>query len=1056
MESRSRSLLLRANVRGLVALVLVPCFIANTVVAGGHHDFPAIMTGHGDLRLSVSPDCFREEALVPMATGAAQYILEATRERNAAIQHSLSTQTEPDDRLWIEILLESSHKWVHANSKSLTPPMFQAQVDELFGDINRILWILGLPQNAVSEELFWSIAKVNYYFYIHRYLREDVQLGTLWNQMRTTMVRDIAREFGLTALKLHTVWMTYHGLSARQRNSPDVGERLREKNPKQFHSLQKQIDARASVKLGQVQGRYYVSDIETDGAHQDPETRLDDMRVAVEALVLEALEPREREVIAHRFGLRDEAEKTLEEIGVLFELTRESIRQIESKALMKLRRSDGLAALDVFTTRRISEVSRVPDPPKIRAATIKADIETDRRIMQACEQIAAQRSPGRITQPMISRMAGVKGRKFHDRLLANPALAQTVEQTIGDTQGYRSAILTLLEKIGEKPRLKYKSWNSWRAGEEEVVDLYMRAGHRSELFSKMDKHDVYQREVSVLRKLTAYLRIQTLIQAGHQELAEALVVDPDGTMRDLISERLYNNLADAQIRTFGDLFAFTQKMTLSPRGYALFWSLSTLDDCLENFGLLRDEKRDVPAASVKTEPVYEPAAGPIVTGDDKGIPDGVFKVRTTRLSPITRHRQKRLPRFMFGFDEKLIARITDFLDKSDRGYTVRVLTELLDLEPSQEDMMRLIMNYLAERGEIGVLGEGYIGNRRLFYGKKENLPKNAKAFLNYRCETEITAVNILRVLEGQPPMSLALLRFRLGDWRSYNNTDLGGRLRTLAIHNKIRTVTKNGRIKYFRPSDKEWSGPIEPAAAGSVPMAAAERPEEEDSSAVPAPEKQDLRVVLPPGLTVNQERVYQFLSERPHEWLMISDVIGALELVGSRMALHQSVRSALNMLVKYGFVVSHNATKEKGKRWEYHFQGPPAPLPMINPPVEIIPKDAGVLAVGAKWYPQDLNVNIFQSWPRWAVLDWHYWLDKTSELAERSRLEIVLRVWAEAVHSDAQFLRYDLLRKFDMNTRMRDVLPIGISHHRESALSKHFGVSIQSIKKGRDSSRQSS
>ncbi len=52
---------------------------------------------------------------------------------------------------------------------------------------------------------------------------------------------------------------------------------------------------------------------------------------------LQMLEPRERAVLARRFGLDDDHEATLAEIGDDYELTRERIRQIEAKALSKLR-----------------------------------------------------------------------------------------------------------------------------------------------------------------------------------------------------------------------------------------------------------------------------------------------------------------------------------------------------------------------------------------------------------------------------------------------------------------------------------------------------------------------------------------------------------------------------------------------------------------------------------------------------------------------------------------------------------------------------------------------
>jgi RNA polymerase primary sigma factor len=53
--------------------------------------------------------------------------------------------------------------------------------------------------------------------------------------------------------------------------------------------------------------------------------------------VLNTLNPRERDVLRLRYGLDDGRVKTLEEIGNVFSVTRERIRQIEAKALRKLR-----------------------------------------------------------------------------------------------------------------------------------------------------------------------------------------------------------------------------------------------------------------------------------------------------------------------------------------------------------------------------------------------------------------------------------------------------------------------------------------------------------------------------------------------------------------------------------------------------------------------------------------------------------------------------------------------------------------------------------------------
>ena len=53
--------------------------------------------------------------------------------------------------------------------------------------------------------------------------------------------------------------------------------------------------------------------------------------------VLSTLTPREQKVLILRFGLEDGRSRTLEEVGREFNVTRERIRQIEAKALRKLR-----------------------------------------------------------------------------------------------------------------------------------------------------------------------------------------------------------------------------------------------------------------------------------------------------------------------------------------------------------------------------------------------------------------------------------------------------------------------------------------------------------------------------------------------------------------------------------------------------------------------------------------------------------------------------------------------------------------------------------------------
>lgn len=64
--------------------------------------------------------------------------------------------------------------------------------------------------------------------------------------------------------------------------------------------------------------------------------------------VMKELRPREKEVIRARYGLDSGAEKTLEEVGKMLGVTRERVRQIESKAIKKLQQSKKIKILQDF------------------------------------------------------------------------------------------------------------------------------------------------------------------------------------------------------------------------------------------------------------------------------------------------------------------------------------------------------------------------------------------------------------------------------------------------------------------------------------------------------------------------------------------------------------------------------------------------------------------------------------------------------------------------------------------------------------------------------------
>jgi RNA polymerase primary sigma factor len=67
--------------------------------------------------------------------------------------------------------------------------------------------------------------------------------------------------------------------------------------------------------------------------------------------VLATLTPREEQILRMRFGIGQQTDCTLEEVGKLFAVTRERIRQIEAKALRKLRQTGGSRSLAGFMVR---------------------------------------------------------------------------------------------------------------------------------------------------------------------------------------------------------------------------------------------------------------------------------------------------------------------------------------------------------------------------------------------------------------------------------------------------------------------------------------------------------------------------------------------------------------------------------------------------------------------------------------------------------------------------------------------------------------------------------
>ena len=97
------------------------------------------------------------------------------------------------------------------------------------------------------------------------------------------------------------------------------------------------------------EGERALEDFLSDGATPNPGEHVD-QRLLKERIieVLKSLAPREREVIELRFGLKDGTPKTLDEVARQYGITRERIRQIEARGLLKLRQPTRSQRLEEF------------------------------------------------------------------------------------------------------------------------------------------------------------------------------------------------------------------------------------------------------------------------------------------------------------------------------------------------------------------------------------------------------------------------------------------------------------------------------------------------------------------------------------------------------------------------------------------------------------------------------------------------------------------------------------------------------------------------------------
>lgn len=167
--------------------------------------------------------------------------------------------------------------------------------------------------------------------------------------IRQAITRAIANDARTVRLPIHIVEKLnklkkiQRELKQQLRRNPTEAEIAKALDISLEHLHQLQQLRRRSLSLNHRVGREEdteLVDLLEDSDTQTPEEQMNDtmLRQEIWSVLGDVLTPREKDVISLRYGLTTSEPCTLEEVGNLYNLSRERVRQIQSKAMRKLRR----------------------------------------------------------------------------------------------------------------------------------------------------------------------------------------------------------------------------------------------------------------------------------------------------------------------------------------------------------------------------------------------------------------------------------------------------------------------------------------------------------------------------------------------------------------------------------------------------------------------------------------------------------------------------------------------------------------------------------------------